>query len=97
MCCELKCKREVDTMRRMVNHQNFFTEDGKIYCRKLNKVTWLKLEICNTCEMCFGSLQGMGVECLWDDEIEDGSILAIKNPSEEKKRIDKLERECKLH
>lgn len=72
-----------------VVHQNFFDEEGKVFCKKLNKVIELDINKCNSCDMCVGSLQGNGVECLWEDEDDKYPILAVNNPSKELLRVSK--------
>jgi hypothetical protein len=40
--------------------------------------------------MCVGSLQGLGVECLWEDNDECYPILAVTDPMKEQLRVAKL-------
>ena len=65
---------------KQVIHQNFFTKEDKIFCKKLNKITDIDVDRCSSCEMCVGSLQGLGVECLWEDNDECYPILAVTDP-----------------
>ena len=58
----------------MTNHINYPDINGEIYCRRLHKVIELDKvgefwKDCFQCKMFNGSYQGMGVECLWDDNI----------------------------
>ena len=78
-------------MKRVI-HQNFVLDsnDGKIYCHKIRKVARFNAKRCNSCDMCFGSLQGMGVECNWEDADENYPIYSVNNPNAEKKRVDSL-------
>lgn len=75
---------------KQVIHQNFLSTDNKVFCKKINKVTELDINKCNSCDMCIGSLQGMGVECLWDDEDKHYPILAVTDPVNEQIRVAKL-------
>lgn len=70
-----------------VIHQNFLTPTNKIFCKRLDKVTDLNIDRCNTCPMCFGSLQGDGVECLWDDSDDKYPILSVYEPEKEAERV----------
>lgn len=72
---------------KQVIHQNFLTRDNKIFCKLLDKITDLNVNRCNTCSMCVGSLQGEGVECLWEDEDKNFPIVAINDPEAEAKRV----------
>jgi hypothetical protein len=72
-----------------VIHQNFFTNNGKIFCKKLNKVIDMDINNCDDCEMCVGSLQGAGVECLWEDEDKHYPIMAVTDPVKEQMRVAK--------
>ena len=77
---------------REVIHQNFVIPENsyKIYCHKTHRIERLNIDRCNKCEMCFGSLQGMGVECKWKDVDENYPIYSVNNPNAEKKRVDSL-------
>lgn len=75
---------------KQVIHQNFFTKEDKIFCKKLNKITDIDVDRCSSCEMCVGSLQGLGVECLWEDNDECYPILAVTDPMKEQLRVAKL-------
>lgn len=79
-------------MMKQVIHQNFLTIDGKIFCKRLDKVTDLNVNRCNTCKMCLGSLQGAGVECIWEDEDKNYPIMAVNDPEKEKKRVENTPR-----
>lgn len=74
-----------------VNHQNIVSDSGRVYCKKLGKVINLDYKDCNTCDYCFGSLQGQGVECMWEDSINNqSSIVTVTNPNKEFLRVSKL-------
>lgn len=75
---------------KQVIHQNFFANDGKVFCKKFNKITDMDVNRCSSCEMCVGSLQGSGVECLWEDSDEHYPILAVTDPMKEQLRVAKL-------
>ena len=47
---------------KQVIHQNFLTRDGKIFCKRLDKVTDLNVNRCNTCEMCLALPEGANNE-----------------------------------
>lgn len=72
---------------KQVIHQNFLTDSNKVFCKRLDKVTDFNVNRCNTCNMCAGSLQGAGVECVWEDEDKNYPIMAITNPEAEAKRV----------
>lgn len=70
-------------------HQNYFNEKGEVYCKRLNKLI-TNLNKCGDCEMCVGSLQGQGVECYWQDVVNDTYMVTIEDPTEELMRVSKL-------
>ena len=72
-----------------VIHQNFYDENGNIYCKKKHAVMNQDLDLCDNCEYCFGSLQGAGVECLWEDNC-DAPIVSPETPEEELQRVSLL-------
>lgn len=73
---------------KQVIHQNYVTDKGKIFCKRMGTITELNLNNCNSCKFCVGSLQGQGVECMWEDEDKNYPILTILDPEKEKKRIE---------
>ena len=52
-----------------VNHFNYMDGNGRIFCKRQDKVRKVAPEYkgCDDCPYLFGSLQGMGVECMWED------------------------------
>jgi hypothetical protein len=75
-------------MKNLVNHLNYATETGHVYCRQLAGVVKLDGEHitdhCKTCPMFAGSLQGDGVECEWADSRPDvKSPYPVTDPGEE--------------
>ena len=75
-----------------VVHQNFITDkDDSVFCKKNHKVDKLS-KIQNQCLGCpyfYGTLQGSGVECGWEDVITE-PIMAIIHPQKELLRVSKL-------
>ena len=76
-------------------HQNFFGETGKVFCKKQNKIvdfdSLVKSGICSHCKYFYGSLQGDGVECIYEDSIPgEQSFHSAYNPQQELLRISKL-------
>lgn len=72
-----------------INHINYPDKNGKIYCRKRNKVVKMNSELwenCISCSMFNGSYRGDGVECLWEDDIDD---YYVSDPVKEKLRVSK--------
>lgn len=51
----------------LVNHFNYMDRNGQIFCKRQDKVRKVapKYKGCDDCPYLFGSLQGMGVECMW--------------------------------
>ena len=72
-----------------VIHQNFYDHAGKVYCKKSHKVMRPNLETCSECDYCFGSLQGQGVECIWEDNTEM-AIVSPETPESELMRVSLL-------
>ena len=68
---------------RDINHQNFLDKDNKILSLDNLK--------CEDCEYFYGSLQGQGVECFWEDFNETPApIVSVFNPQKEMLRVSKL-------
>lgn len=76
-----------------VVHQNFTTEENKysVFCKRLHKIVVLtdNLDVCSECPYIYGALQGQGVECGWEDVLNQ-SFIDIDNPQAELQRVDKL-------
>ena len=76
-----------------VNHFNYMTKDGKVFCKRLGKVWKIAPEYkdCDKCPYLFGSLQGQGVECIWKD-IKPASPCGhyVYDPQEECLRVSEL-------
>ncbi|WP_270363951.1 hypothetical protein [Bacillus paranthracis] len=75
-------------MKNLINHLNYATETGHVYCRRLEGVVRLDQEHfadnCSTCPMFSGSLQGDGVECEWVDNRPDvTNPHPVTDPGEE--------------
>ena len=77
-----------------VEHYNHFDKNGRVYCRRLNKIID-SLKDCYACPLVSGSLQGYGVECTWDD-YQPLSPINVNNPKTELLRVSKLIDEGKL-
>ena len=61
-----------------INHLNYPNKKGQVYCRAHNAVMKLWTMDCFGCTMCYGSIQGEGVECIYDDIVaETVPILAV--------------------
>lgn len=76
---------------RDINHQNFLNKDNKVFCKRLNKILSLDNLKCEDCEYFYGSLQGQGVECFWEDFNETPApIVSVFNPQKEMLRVSKL-------
>lgn len=74
----------------LINHINIMDTDGKVYCKKLNKVTVLNFEECNTCDMFNGSAQGEGIECLWEDKRTTAALIRIDIPELELEWVNQI-------
>lgn len=77
----------------MVNHFNYMTKGGEIFCKRLDKVRKVAPEYkgCDDCPYLFGSLQGMGVECMWEDVPPLSPVgLEVRDPQEEFTRVSRL-------
>ena len=72
-----------------VIHQNYYGKSGKIYCKKAHTVMEQDIEMCSKCEYCIGSLQGQGVECVWEDNV-DLPIVSPESPEAEMLRVSLL-------
>ena len=70
----------------MINHLNKATNGGLVYCHRVGKISRIDANRCSTCPMFNGSLQGEGVECMWDDKGNE-SPMTCNNPLKEYKRI----------
>lgn len=64
----------------IINHINIMDGDGKVYCKKENKIIKLDFDNCSSCNMFNGSAQGEGVECLWKDERTTEAFMRIDVP-----------------
>ena len=69
-------------------HQNYFDKKGQVFCKKQNKLI-SSMSPCDTCDYCVGCLQGDGVECLWQDNINQ-PIIRVEDPTYELMRVSKL-------
>lgn len=84
---ELKrCERNVIGELHEVNHLNYMNEDGKVFCRRQNRVFKLDAAVCSKCPYINGSLQGEGVECCWKDNVND-YLLSVHDPEIEQQRV----------
>lgn len=75
-----------------VVHQNFIKEnDTTVYCKRLHKLEKLEKlqEKCFECPYFYGTLQGSGVECGWEDSTTE-PIVAVTNPQKELLRVSKM-------
>ena len=77
----------------LVNHFNYMDRNGQIFCKRQNKVRKVapKYKGCDDCPYLFGSLQGIGVECMWEDVPPLSPIgLEVRDPQEEFTRVSRL-------
>ena len=90
--------RRMINLRRMalrlepVNHFNYTDAHGKIFCKRQGKVQKLSVNLCSDCLYLFGSLQGQGVECMWEDIVPPPSPCGyyVHDPQEEFVRVSGL-------
>lgn len=76
-----------------VNHFNYVTKSGKVFCKRQNRVRKITPEYkgCDKCPYLFGSLQGQGVECMWEDIKPDSPFgNYVYDPQEEYLRVSEL-------
>lgn len=74
---------------RLADHLNYFAPNGKLFCKKKDKVETLNETQASCWKMyqCeFGCLQGEGIEWQWLDEFEFGDMY-IEDPYKECKRV----------
>lgn len=79
--------------KEMVNHFNYLDEFGNIFCKRQDKVLTIASNYndCNDCPYLFGSLQGQGVECKWEDIPASSSCgRYVNDPQEELARVSNL-------
>ena len=77
----------------LVNHFNYMDGNGRIFCKRQDKVRKVapKYKGCDDCPYLFGSLQGIGVECMWEDVPPLSPIgLEVRDPQEEFTRVSRL-------
>ena len=77
----------------LVNHFNYMDGNGRIFCKRQDKVYKVapKYKGCDDCPYLFGSLQGIGVECMWEDVPPLSPIgLEVRDPQEEFTRVSRL-------
>lgn len=77
----------------LVNHFNYMDRNGQIFCKRQDKVRKVapKYKGCDDCPYLFGSLQGMGVECMWEDVPPLSPVgLEVRDPQEEFTRVSRL-------
>lgn len=71
-------------------HYNYCDNSGRVFCKKEHKIISLEGDTkCDKCDYCFGSLQGEGVECIWED-VTSKPIMAVVYPQKELLRVSKL-------
>lgn len=77
-----------------LNHLNYANDKGEIYCKAKHSVVCCSDNFmegnCRSCTMLSGSLQGNGVECLWEDN-DESYATSTANPKEEVKRVNRLQ------
>ena len=77
----------------LVNHFNYMDRNGQIFCKRQDKVQKVapKYKGCDDCPYLFGSLQVMGVECMWEDVPPLSPVgLEVRDPQEEFTRVSRL-------
>lgn len=77
----------------LINHFNYMDRNGQIFCKRQDKVRKVapKYKGCDDCPYLFGSLQGMGVECMWEDVPPLSPVgLEVRDPQEEFTRVSRL-------
>ena len=77
----------------LVNHFNYMDKNGRIFCKRQDKIRKLAPEYkgCDDCPYLFGSLQGIGVECMWEDVPPLSPVgLEVRDPQEEFTRVSRL-------
>lgn len=82
----------MDKQVQKVNHLNRPDDKGRVYCKKLNKIRTMDAQfwdVCTTCPMFSGTVQGEGVECTWDEPADYYSVKVF-DPKEELLRVSKL-------
>lgn len=72
-----------------INHLNYGSTRNGIFCRMRYEIV-NSLDNCHSCPLLAGSLQGRGVECLWDDVIKNTSSITIGDPQIELARVSEL-------
>lgn len=75
------------------NAVNWDKGDLKIYCRKNHKIMVPQESDCTKCDFYYGSMQGNGLECIWEDYTDsDSPMVFIKSSEKEKEllRVSKL-------
>lgn len=78
-------------MKTWIIHQNVAEENGLHYCKKYNKLV-KNFHGCSRCDHFFGTLQGQGVECQWEDDVPKGSpsYMTVIDPRREIARVNNL-------
>ena len=56
---------------------NYPKSDREIYCKKYHKITEPTAKMCDNCPYFAGTMMGHGIECKWDDVIEEGDEKLI--------------------
>jgi hypothetical protein len=72
-----------------VIHLNYVTKTGMLYCKKDNLVEFADGLECSDCKMFHGTIQGEGIECVWDDPEAKEVVTEIFSPTEEFRRLNK--------
>jgi hypothetical protein len=61
-----------------INHLNYPDDEGRVYCRARNAITEIGAADCFNCPLYYGSMQGMGVECMYSDMVSDNiNVMAL--------------------
>lgn len=77
-----------------VNHLNYIPSSGNIYCERLRDIVSFDnvhvMQHCNECRFYNGSVQGEGVECLYEDpDAGDNSFIALRDDMDNLKLCDR--------
>ena len=70
--------------------------DRTIYCRKLHQVLEPTKKECKNCPCLSGVEQGNGIECSWDDVLENEHVVEHKDRYKEYERVDILIKQGQL-
>jgi len=90
VCGEIIMARIANIIAAKINHLNYADKNGRVYCRVLHDIKRIGTMDCFDCSLYYGSIQGMGVECIYPDAVSDAGrpmYIPVPDPKNQMKLI----------